>query len=89
MQHTRKVVPMFSLTVCADLAIHKPFQVICSLNCHVFISGCVLRALKVFSLTKYVQDLAVNIELSKCRFSGVAQLDFPCIAFQSALHTKP
>ena len=55
---------MFSAVACIDSATHKTFQVKCSLNCHVVISGCVLRALKDFGLAKSAQDLDVNFELS-------------------------
>ena len=61
---------MFSSIACLDLAMHKTFQVKCLLNCHVVISGCVLCALKVFSLVKYAQDLDVHIELSTWEDAG-------------------
>ena len=44
------------------------------LNCHVVISGCELRALKVFCLAKYAQD--GNIELSTWEDSGTFKAKF-------------
>ena len=52
----------FSSKAGVDFAMNRTFQVKCSINLHVVISGFFLPALKVSCLAKYAQD--VNIELS-------------------------